>query len=436
MHIFTMNHSSPDCGARMLPTLLQLRQKIQHELDDALLEHQISLDSAASLQQAVATHFAEAIHRSTKESHCNPTLKNEKDGLSNDLVSDQQRHDSVSRLDNPASMPGTLATTKLGTMGLSTWPSMTSHIEEELSPGPSRPAKRRKRMPKVEGAYPCRHCEKPFDRAGDRTKHEAIHEPKRRSSHICGECDKTFAYPKDLRRHTERLHKTPQQITQLPTCSPTETLADSCFDSYFPSVDELLADMPVNDNSCGSLLPTPISPDDMIPLMAEAQSLYCYGCPSNEQCIQESMALLSGSLSLLVLAAEHHGVTPETTPCLAASFASLESQMTLLESKAYSSTDCLTLRQYLSAQRLGSEEIVPELIHAAHVLLTLLDFQDNGFQAMLAQIQAPQTGSMVDTMIQANALLSQSKVKAYASEYGTTMDQLVTGLGGLVLDLA
>ncbi|EME86865.1 uncharacterized protein MYCFIDRAFT_182097 [Pseudocercospora fijiensis CIRAD86] len=76
---------------------------------------------------------------------------------------------------------------------------------------------------------------------------------------------------------------------------------------------------------------------------------------------------------------------------------------------------------------------VPGLLHAAHVLLTLLNFRDNAFQIMLAQVQAPQQGSMIDTMVQANALLSQSKVNAHASEYGTTMNQLVAGLGELAL---
>lgn len=73
--------------------------------------------------------------------------------------------------------------------------------------------KRQKRMPRNEGGYPCRYtdCMKKFDRAGERRKHEASHEPDSRR-HGCQECGRRFMYPKDLRRHFE-MHGHPRSLS-------------------------------------------------------------------------------------------------------------------------------------------------------------------------------------------------------------------------------
>ncbi|EME41812.1 hypothetical protein DOTSEDRAFT_103210, partial [Dothistroma septosporum NZE10] len=49
--------------------------------------------------------------------------------------------------------------------------------------------------------FPCQSqgCEKVFDRAGDRTKHEKYHYQGR--PNVCMRCGKGFHFPKDLRRH-------------------------------------------------------------------------------------------------------------------------------------------------------------------------------------------------------------------------------------------
>ena len=68
-------------------------------------------------------------------------------------------------------------------------------------------AKRRKRLPKQAGGYPCREhgCERTFDFNGERTKHERIHKPKEDYPHGCSYCEKRFIDRKDLSRH-ERVH--------------------------------------------------------------------------------------------------------------------------------------------------------------------------------------------------------------------------------------
>lgn len=62
-------------------------------------------------------------------------------------------------------------------------------------------SRKRKRVPKVAGGFPCRDhgCDKIFDRAGDRTKHEKYHSEGR--PNVCTRCGKGFHFPKDLRRH-------------------------------------------------------------------------------------------------------------------------------------------------------------------------------------------------------------------------------------------
>lgn len=66
----------------------------------------------------------------------------------------------------------------------------------------------RRRFPRKENHYPCRaaDCDKTFDRAGERKKHERIHEPPETWKNQCTECGKRFLESKDLTRHL-RTHK-------------------------------------------------------------------------------------------------------------------------------------------------------------------------------------------------------------------------------------
>ncbi|KAK3711483.1 hypothetical protein LTR37_009662 [Vermiconidia calcicola] len=68
------------------------------------------------------------------------------------------------------------------------------------------PCKRR-RVQRATAGFPCRYerCEKAFDRASERTKHEQAHQPEYRNRHQCTQCIKGFRYPKDLRRH-QKIH--------------------------------------------------------------------------------------------------------------------------------------------------------------------------------------------------------------------------------------
>ena len=69
---------------------------------------------------------------------------------------------------------------------------------------------KRKREPKVIHGYPCQYhsCNQIFDRAGDRNKHRRSHALKKDRPIKCAaaDCDGTFLYPKDLRRHEQRMH--------------------------------------------------------------------------------------------------------------------------------------------------------------------------------------------------------------------------------------
>lgn len=62
----------------------------------------------------------------------------------------------------------------------------------------------RRRLPKNKDHYACRaqDCNKTFDRAGERKKHERIHQPPETWPHCCPGCNKRFLERKDLVRHS------------------------------------------------------------------------------------------------------------------------------------------------------------------------------------------------------------------------------------------
>lgn len=92
-----------------------------------------------------------------------------------------------------------------------------------------------KRLPKKENGFQCRFsdCQKLFDRACDRKKHEKRHEPKESHPYHCSwqGCDKTFIYPKDLKRH-EKVHlKRNNLIGADEQYSTDEMFSDASFSS-------------------------------------------------------------------------------------------------------------------------------------------------------------------------------------------------------------
>lgn len=64
-------------------------------------------------------------------------------------------------------------------------------------------SKKRRRLERIENGFPCHYCDKLYDRASERTKHEQAHQPNLTSRFSCPVCGKGFRYPKDLRRHSK-----------------------------------------------------------------------------------------------------------------------------------------------------------------------------------------------------------------------------------------
>lgn len=97
------------------------------------------------------------------------------------------------------------------------------------------PSKKRRRLERVENGFPCHYCNKIFDRASERTKHEQAHQPNLTSRHPCPVCGKGFRYPKDLRRHS-RTHD------NKASTSGTQSLSSSYGSSSAPLTSTLTAD--------------------------------------------------------------------------------------------------------------------------------------------------------------------------------------------------
>ena len=86
-------------------------------------------------------------------------------------------------------------------------PQATIDTTSYLAPDPSF-SKKRRRLERVENGFPCPSCDKVFDRASERKKHEQAHQPDLTSRFQCSLCGKGFRYPKDLRRHYKVHEKT------------------------------------------------------------------------------------------------------------------------------------------------------------------------------------------------------------------------------------
>ena len=66
---------------------------------------------------------------------------------------------------------------------------------------------KRRRLPTVEGGYPCTSCNKTFDRQCDLAHHSRSHLNVDTRPYGCESCDRRFNFPKDLRRHERRIHR-------------------------------------------------------------------------------------------------------------------------------------------------------------------------------------------------------------------------------------
>ena len=89
-----------------------------------------------------------------------------------------------------------------------------------------------KRGVRVPGGYPCRHpgCGRAFDVPSQLRHHERNHAPAEGRPHVC-HCGARFLYPKDLARHSIKVHK-----EQAPKPSPSSSTADAV--SFISSGDD------------------------------------------------------------------------------------------------------------------------------------------------------------------------------------------------------
>lgn len=98
--------------------------------------------------------------------------------------------------------------------------------------------RKRKRLEKLHGGYPCRfQCNKTFDRASERNKHEQAHQPAYTNRYPCNICQRGFRYPKDLRRHSARVHDPSRPILDETYASLASTTFSSSltYESRLPS---------------------------------------------------------------------------------------------------------------------------------------------------------------------------------------------------------
>lgn len=98
--------------------------------------------------------------------------------------------------------------------------------------------RKRKRLERLHGGYPCRfQCSKTFDRASERNKHEQAHQPAFTNRYPCNICHRGFRYPKDLRRHSARVHDPSRPILDETYASLASTTFSSSltYESRLPS---------------------------------------------------------------------------------------------------------------------------------------------------------------------------------------------------------
>ncbi|KAK3691469.1 hypothetical protein LTR37_018666 [Vermiconidia calcicola] len=109
------------------------------------------------------------------------------------------------------------------TLHASTSSDRSEEKELEISANAAVPCKRR-RIQRATAGFPCRYerCEKAFDRASERTKHEQAHQPEYRNRYQCTHCIKGFRYPKDLRRH-QKIHDDADTNVGAPASNSSNT---------------------------------------------------------------------------------------------------------------------------------------------------------------------------------------------------------------------
>lgn len=321
-------------SAAVLPVLIKLRRDVQRELEDASLKGQIRLDCGPSLDQSISGHFAAALrHVSQSQSAEYASTMGKKDCLRRchafGAISTQSSSDSTHSGIGPSPVTPVLNLNPVDLVSPDEIPSHTASANDEVHRDDVVVSKRRKRMPKIPGAYPCDACGKIFDRAGDRTKHaHTVHQLDKRNKHHCRQCGKGFPYPKDLKRHMKQLHHNfgdPGLPITPSTVSPKEVSSASsgnmpgsiCHDSYFPPVEEYWSSKNLTlapPTALEPLLPTPVSPALPLPetllndlIRDEPQpSIPTCSCPVSDTCVVEALALLFGSVQLLAATRSYH----------------------------------------------------------------------------------------------------------------------------------
>lgn len=322
-------------SAAILPVLINLRRDVQQELDNASLKGQIRLDcGSSSLDQNISGHFAAAIrHVSQSQSAEYASTMGKKDCLRRchafGAISTQSSNDSAQSGIGRSQVTPVFDLNPVDLVSPDEIPSHTASANDEVHRDDVVVSKRRKRMPKIPGAYPCDACGKIFDRAGDRTKHaHTVHQLDKRNKHHCRQCWKGFPYPKDLKRHMKQLHNNfgdPSLPITPSTVSPKEVASSSsgnmpggiCHDSYFPPVEEYWSSKSLTlapPTALAPLLPTPVSPalplpetllNDLIRDEPEPSIPTC-SCPVSDTCVVEALALLFGSVQLLAATRSYH----------------------------------------------------------------------------------------------------------------------------------
>ncbi|PIA99622.1 hypothetical protein CB0940_03599 [Cercospora beticola] len=478
--------TTPEIYSQAMRLLLDLRQQVQQTMDDALVNGYISIDAAATLGHEIAGHFTTAIRKTTLTT---TLVSTEINSQPTDFHGAWATANFAAPIEPPslegtdivaavASTPAPLASIPSSNIcradvlpaKSSATNSVTRVTGARLSTTTST---RRKRMPKIQGAYPCTPCNRVYDRFGDLTKHAAVHEPGKRTSYRCHLCGKGFAYPEDLRRHSSRPNSACQTLPSTPsTLSPTEVANLTMVDhGYFPPVEEYQARTSKPRCAPAPLLPTPGTHDSDLPIfgtdtlatipdMSEPMPLQTCSCPISDACILETLALLQGSLSLLRQAcllqdfvdARLSALLAE--PCqlktciidLLPDLDSFETPKTGSETSVLLRRDsflptpensdiCSFVRQRLNDLLLDPVDAFAPIQHCLHALLTMFGFESVEFRAHLRHLKATKADDEIDLMCQAYDHLARSTLKVYSSQLDEKVDTLQSAIEGVAAQI-